>query len=142
LKVLPLGINKKIYFVIPSLYRTFAAVNVMTKRNIASWVLLAVFVPMVILSSLHIHESSNLFGNDCKECLQHQCHGHLGELTVSMHDCVLCQFLTMSFLAATVFVVVLFNNVLRIQVAWLQGDIQLENCGIPTLRAPPFVCLD
>ena len=28
-----------------------------TKRHIASWLLLAVFVPMLLLSSVHIHET-------------------------------------------------------------------------------------
>ena len=109
------------------------------KRNMASWVLLAVFVPMVILSSVHIHDSADLFGDNCKECVQHQCHGHLGELTTTMHACVLCQFLTMSFVAAAVYAVVLYNKVCRIRVARLQSEIKLEGFGIPTLRAPPFV---
>ena len=118
---------------------TFAAVNVNRKRNIASWMLLAVFVPMLLLSSLHIHNSSALTEEKCSECVQHNCHGHLGELTTTMHACVLCQFLTMSFVSDTVFAVVLYNKVYRNQMAQRQCDVHLDVCGIPTLRAPPFV---
>ena len=105
----------------------------------ASWLLLAVFVPMLLLSSLHIHNSSALAEGSCSECVQHNCHGHLGELPTTMHACVLCQFLTMSFVSATVFGVVLYNKVYRNQMAQRQCDVHLDVCGIPTLRAPPFV---
>ena len=133
--------QKKIHFslVFRSICTTFAAVNVRRKRNMASWLLLAVFVPMLLLSSLHIHNSSVLAEESCSECVQHNCHGHLGELTTTMHACVLCQFLTMSFVAAAVFAVVLYNKVCKTQMAQRQCDVHLDVCGIPTLRAPPFV---
>ena len=118
---------------------TFAAVNVKKKRHIASWMLLAVFVPMLILSSVHIHPTATLIDDDCSECTHHQCHGHLGVLTTTMHDCVLCQFLTLTFVAAAVFAVVLFNKVCRIHIALRQQIILHDVWGITSLRAPPFV---
>ena len=112
--------------------------NVRTKRHIASWVLLVVFLPMLILSSVHVHETPESIGSECSGCVQHHCHGHIGELTTSMHACVLCQFLTMSFVAAAVFTVVLFHKANEIHFAQRRSDILLEACGINKLRAPPF----
>ena len=122
-----------------SLFCTFAAVNVKTKRHIASWILLAVFVPMLILSSIHVHEIAKSSDSECNECVQHRCHGHVGEQTAAVHACVLCQFLTLSFVPAAVFAVVIINKVSKIHFAHRQSDIRFDVCGIPTLRAPPFV---
>ena len=113
--------------------------DVKTKRIMASWVLLAVFVPMVLLSSFHVHESNNLFDDNCNECVQHHCNGHLGELTTTIHACVICQFQTFSFVAAAIFAVVLFSNVSKNHIVRLQSEVHFDVCGIPTLRAPPFV---
>ena len=119
-------------------FRTFVAVNVKTRRHIASWVLLAVFLPMLILSSVHVHETTTSIDYECSGCVQHHCHGHLGEMTTSMHACVLCQFLTLSFVAAAVFAVVLYNKVNEIHFAQRRSNILLKACGVITLRAPPF----
>ena len=113
--------------------------NVNRKRHIASWLLLAVFVPMLILSSVHVHESSELLEENCSGCVQHKCHGHLAELPTTIHSCVLCQFLTMSFVVATVATVVPLRRLCKTQYAQRQCDISLDACGIPSFRAPPFV---
>ena len=120
-----------------SLIRTFAGVK--TKRHIAAWVLLAVFVPMVVLSSLHAHTQEQVAQEDCKECVAHHCHGHFVELTTTMHACVLCQFQTFSFVAAALFAVVLFHRFTQKFIAQRQGYVLLDVCGIPLLRAPPFL---
>lgn len=78
----------------------FCIVNVITKRHIASWVLLAVYLPMLLLSSLHIHETSMDGATECAECVKHQCHGHLIQLSDGVHQCVLCQILTLSYVAS------------------------------------------
>ena len=113
--------------------------NVDRKRQIASLVLLAVFLPMLILSSVHVHDSSSLFEETCHECVHHHCHGHLGELTTTLHACVLCQFLTLSFVATGFLTVVYYKKVYRILYAQHQCEIHTDACGIPLLRAPPFV---
>ena len=100
--------------------------NVNRKRHIASWLLLAVFVPMLILSSL-------------QECVDHHCHGHLTQLSMSVDDCVLCQFLMLTFLAEAALAVVFYNRTFVFHFAQPQCDVHLETLGIPTLRAPPTV---
>ena len=120
----------------PSIYTIFAAVKM--KRYISAWVLLAVFVPMVLLSSLHTHDLESVAQDDCKECVAHHCHGHFVEMTTTLHACVLCQFQTFSFVAAAVFAVVLFHQLTKELIAQRQRDVHLDVCGIPLLRAPPF----
>ena len=120
----------------PSIYTIFAAVKM--KRYSSAWVLLAVFVPMVLLSSLHTHGLESVAQDDCKECVAHHCHGHFVELTTTLHACVMCQFQTFSFVAAAVFAVVLFHQLTKELIAQRQRDVHLDVCGIPLLRAPPF----
>ena len=79
---------------------TFARMNQETRRHIASWMLLAVFVPMLLLSSVHVHETGETIETECADCVHHNCHGHLTAMATWAHDCVLCQFLTFSMLAA------------------------------------------
>ncbi|MCR4583362.1 MAG: hypothetical protein K5764_07390 [Prevotella sp.] len=111
--------------------------NINTKRHIASWILLAVFVPMLILSSVHVHHYAELAEDSCMECVQHHCHGHLGQDTTSIHSCVLCQFLSLTFVAAALTVVVYFNKVCRTRFVQQPCDLRLQACGSPSLRAPP-----
>ena len=127
-----------LYFCIQTLQTNIANMNVERKRYIASWILLAVFLPMLVLSSLHVH---HVEADDasCTACVQHQCHGHLSQLSDSMHHCVLCQFLTLSFITTGLLAVVYYKKVNRIHFAQLQSDIHFEEYGIPQLRAPPFV---
>ena len=112
--------------------------NVDKKRYFASWLLLAVFLPILILSSVHVHDSDELFVDQCNECVHHHCHGHLGELTTTMHACVLCQFLTLSFITTGFLAVVYYNKVKKTIFAQHQSDVHFEACGIPLLRAPPL----
>lgn len=112
-------------------------VNVERKRLFVSWALLAVFVPVLVLSSVHVHESAQSLGYECNECVQHHCHGHVAELAKTIHDCVLCQFTTFSFVAVVVFTVSYYNKVSKNLYAHRQSVIHVDVCGIPLLRAPP-----
>ena len=76
---------------------------------------------------------------DCKECVDHHCHGHLTQMSMSVDDCVLCQFIMLSFVAGTTLAVVFFKKTFVFHFAQPQCDVRLEACGIPTLRAPPTV---
>jgi len=72
-------------------------------------------------------------------CVEHHCHGHLGQLSAPIHDCVLCQFLTLPFVAAALVAIVFFNKITKFSTAQRQVALQLDICGITTLRAPPTV---
>ena len=94
---------------------------------------------MLILSSAHIHETTESVGNPCSGCVQHQCSGHLSELTTTIHACVLCQFLTITFVAAATCAVVLYNKTYSLCRIRKQASCLTGTRGIVTLRAPPAV---
>ena len=72
------------------------------KRTIISWLLLSVFVPMMVLSALHVHESDSSILSECSACVHHQAHpGHLTADIGHLHDCVLCQLMASTFLVAS-----------------------------------------
>ena len=107
------------------------------KRHIASWMLLAVYVPMLVFSSLHIHESHASTDTECAECVAHQCHGHIAQTDVSPDDCVLCQFLSLTFTAAATAVVAFIFNVSRITVVPLSCAVCGTRWGNIVTRGPP-----
>ena len=92
--------------------RTFAAVKVI-RRQISACVLLAVFLPMLIFSSLHIHEIPQTTDTECSDCVHHNCHGHLSVMATWAHDCVLCQFLTLPMLTAVMMAVMVYVHVCK-----------------------------
>lgn len=58
----------------------------------SAWVLLSVFVPMVLLSSLHVHPDLLEDGEPCHECIDHTVHnGHIAAVKAAV-DCPLCAF--------------------------------------------------
>lgn len=114
--------------------------KVKTRRSISAYVLLAVFLPMLVLSSLHIHESAGSAETSCMECLHNQCGGHLTQMKTHTLDCVLCQFLTLPLLvAATVGVAVMSSKGVRLY-ASCHCRLATMACGVISLRGPP-ACL-
>ena len=111
--------------------------NIKSKRHIASWLLLAVFVPMLLLSSVHVHEETPMKAV-CDACVHHHCSGNIGLLADSMHDCVLCQFLTLPKLLAAFTTFVLYLSVFKVlRVDRLFFDYSVTHDIIVT-RGPPF----
>lgn len=110
------------------------------KRIRASWVLLAVFLPMLLFSSLHIHDYGPQAEAECAQCVNHLPHaGHLMAQDGAMHSCVLCQFLSLSFLAVTSVAVVLFKPAKTATSSVNRSMIGTGLKGCVSLRAPPFV---
>ena len=117
--------------------RNYTFMNSERKRYIASWVLLAVFLPTLLLSSLHIHHESEADEITCSACVQHHCHGHLSQLSDSMHHCVLCQFLTLTFIAGVAGAVVFFSPVCRTLHAQAICGHSTGGYGVIVTRGPP-----
>ena len=111
--------------------------NVMTKRQIASCVLLAIYVPMLLISSLHIHETSQEGVAECAECVSHQCHGHLSQLSDGLHQCVLCQILTLTYVATPIGALLCYQPKRKVIYAQLRQLTCPTNTGFISLRAPP-----
>jgi len=84
------------------------------KRHLKTWLLLAVYVPMLLLSSLHVHEGGISHNEvECSDCVHHSCHGHLTQTATWVHDCVLCEFLTLTMLTAAVMAVTIYVHVCK-----------------------------
>lgn len=113
--------------------------NVRVKRLMASWVLLAVYVPILVVASLHMHPSEMLAQNTCSECVHHNCGGHMGQQTVFVHACVLCQFLTLPMLPVALATIIIYNKVFKAQPQLCQRNICVARRSIVGLRAPPSV---
>ncbi|MBO6032351.1 MAG: hypothetical protein J6Q22_12990 [Prevotella sp.] len=114
--------------------------NLTTKRHIASWMLLAVFVPMLLFSSLHVHKDGLLAAEkECADCVHHSCHGHLTQTISWVHDCVLCQFLTLTMLTAAVIAVTLYVHLCIKYHAQPLCCYHAACCGVIVTRGPPSV---
>ena len=122
-----------------SFIRTFVAVKLTKKQQIASWLLLAVFVPMLLLSSVHIHETGETIATECVDCEHHSCHGHMTVTPHWAHDCVLCQFLTLPMLAAIMMAVTIYVHVCKKCSAQSLCDCHTSCCGAIVTRGPPAV---
>ena len=117
---------------------TFAAVNLTTKRHLASWLLLAVFLPMLVFSSLHVHEGAvSQAEKECTDCTHHNCHGHLTQTATWAHDCVLCQFLTLTMLTAAAAAVTVYIHVCKLSYSQPLCSHHAACCGNIVTRGPP-----
>jgi hypothetical protein len=121
----------------PKTFCTFAPVNPTKKRHIASWVLLAVFVPMLLFSSLHIHDDHGSLLTECAECVAHHCQGHITQTDASFDDCVLCQFLSLTFVGAAIAAVACIFSVSWIFHAQLPAIACEAGWGNIVTRGPP-----
>ena len=110
------------------------------KRTHSARLLLVVFVSMLLLASLHVHAAAACAEATCEECIGHVKHsGHIAEATASVDSCVLCQLISVPFVAAVVLAVAIYKKV----VARLPLPFP---CSVPggsgtmiSLRAPPSV---
>ena len=110
------------------------------RRYFASWVLLAVFVPMLLLSSLHLHEEVNSQAEiECNDCSHHNCHGHLVQTASWAHECVLCQFLTIPMLTAAAIAVTVYVLVCKKDFAQPLSGHHVDCCGSIVTRGPPTI---
>lgn len=122
------------------IFRTFAAVKSDFRRYFASWLLLATFVPMLLFSSLHVHEDSSLMAEaESVGCVHLHCHGHLTTTVSWVNDCLFCQFLTLTMLTAAVFGVIVYVHVCRKFLAQPLCGYRVACCGINITRGPPSV---
>jgi len=114
--------------------------RIQRKRIASAWLLLSVFVSMMMLTALHHHQPS-ASAADCVECTHHvQHHSHLTAGAGHMHDCVLCQFLSLPYLPATAIAVVLFAVVTCIAPQHRFCFIAGNGGNAQSSRAPPAGC--
>ena len=78
------------------------------KRLLTARLLLPVFVAMLAATTLHVHsEAAAAAWDACYECVNHLPHGgHLSAHALSIHDCVLCQLMSVAYVPALVLVLI------------------------------------
>jgi len=89
---------------------------------------------MLVLSTLHVHETIQRADT---ECVHDHCGGHLTQIKTELHDCVLCQFLTLPMLTAAVMAVTVYIHVCRKYHAQPLCGYYAACCGITFRRGPP-----
>ena len=101
-------------------------------RNIAPYVLLASYLPMVLLSSLHTHHDTIDTRDDCGQCA-----GHIDNAHHHDHDCPYCTFLNLNCIVQ--------DGAARASIHPATGHIAVPTpatmpqtvYGVASLRAPP-----
>ena len=108
------------------------------QRRMAARFLLLVFATMLLLASVHRHEaeaSSAL----CEECVHHLPHGgHLQASPTGVDNCVLCQFLSLSYVASLAVGLVVIVSFLSAALPCQQVFCQQQYAAQRIPRAPPF----
>ena len=121
-------------------FRNFAPVNANRRRRRAARVLLAVYIPMLLLLSLHVHHQRMAETVYCYQCAHHQPHaGHITALQDALHDCLLCQLQSEAFMAADEVGVPVMAAASDV-VAAIQQPMRQAAVASVRLRGPP-VCL-
>ena len=104
------------------------------------WISVMIVVPMLLIASFHFHKEVETESFGCMECVKHMHHdAHLTSGQTGLHDCVLCQFLSFTYLFATAATLLL----------WPRHSVSLRHtepsalcrCAVwhPTGRAPPML---
>lgn len=104
----------------------------------SAWLLLSVFIPMVLLSSLHVHPE--LAGNNepCHECIDHTVHnGHITAIKATV-DCPLCAFQSSVYQGEAEVVVHISQQVCHVETVWTTPALFMGHASIKQSRAPPF----
>lgn len=108
-------------------------------RNIAAMMLSAVFLPTLLLVSLHRHQPvAEGDSSVCSECASHVPHSHLSGINHT-DDCLICQFLTVVWMPS--------EEESAVQPAVESSEWYDASAGqaphilflVPSLRAPPAV---
>lgn len=113
--------------------------NMRAKRSISAWLLLSVFLPVLLCSSLHVHDEVPASGG-CSECVNHIPHqGHLSLDTIHLNDCLLCHFLSLPFVVAVAVVLTAMLQGYAVAVVQLSDKLRLAAFRLRSPRAPPVV---
>lgn len=117
--------------------------SIRIKRKLDAWLLLLVFVPILLMASLHRHESDGGARDTvCYSCLHHTPHpSHMSGSAASWHQCVLCQFNTLPYVQSAIAAFSFLSlpqpciaDAVTIHPSW-------QNEGANYLRAPPCTLL-
>lgn len=107
------------------------------KTYVSAWVLLSVFIPMVLLSSLHIHPELLNDPELCPDCIEHTVHnGHITTVKGAI-DCPLCAFQASVYQSAEIIEVITGQQVSHLVTAYAMPSVTIVEIGVKQCRAPP-----
>lgn len=110
------------------------------KRSFSACLLLAVYLPMFFVASLHVHVGEPAMEDECLLCAEQVPHvGHVHPARVSFHDCALCLFLGMSCVAVPLMILGCVRPRLPLGRVLFREDVLLRWAEQSASRAPPFV---
>jgi hypothetical protein len=103
-------------------------------RRIAPWLLLAAYLPLVVVSSMHVHHETVDIHDDCLQCA-----GHFEAQHHHQNDCQYCHFLGLRYLGQTAgHLAMLIPSTDTPTLPACEPTVQLRH-GVSLLRAPPVV---
>lgn len=106
------------------------------RRRIMAQLLLMVFVPMLMASVLHIHHAEAL--PTCDDCTHQVSHsGHIASTSAHSYTCLLCQFVSLPFVAAVVVRLVFYVVSPKATCQWLRAIVPVGVALSHPLRGPP-----
>lgn len=103
-----------------------------TMRHIISILLLAIYLPTVALSSIHVHHDTIDAHDDCL-----QCSGHFEKQHHHQHDCQYCTFLSLGYLGQAEGQSSIILPVSECCSAEIAAEAEMSRHGVSLLRAPP-----
>ena len=110
------------------------------RRSFIGQFLLALYLTILAVGAFHVHEHGGE-GFVCQDCVSHVRHGgHIVEASVSLGDCVLCSFLSVSYLVAEVIAFATVALVLHRDFVEPTACVVWRTERTILLRGPP-VCL-
>lgn len=110
------------------------------KRRLASWLLLSVFVPMMVLTSLHRHHVATDTAVACVDCAHHVHHsGHLTVGDTSIDNCLLCQFSGTPYVGDDAAEQAFLPSINTVSQLWRTASLPAIEVLQKSSRAPPVV---
>ena len=109
------------------------------KRQLSAWLLLSVFIPMTVVMALHVHPSACVDElMSCDACVHHLPHGgHLTANANHLHDCIICQVMTVGFLPAVSLTLSFFVSQICVPYENRSSLVVLRSGNATGSRAPP-----
>lgn len=109
------------------------------RRDCFARILLSVFVPMLLLVTFHWHENEAGNADACVECVHHVPHsGHLTAQSLSIDNCLLCQFHALPYLPSAIVVVVALLPVSKTVCNLTTVALADRQASCISLRGPPL----
>lgn len=111
------------------------------RQQLFAWIILSVYVPVVLISSFHVHSFNEnsvvLACHDCQSAMHHS--GHITSSQAHHDYCLSCRFLnTQVDSPAGEFCVLVDQYVSEVEFCQAAGPI-IAAVAHPPLRAPPFI---